>query len=54
MSKRRIVKGIEYAILVFGVLLIAMPLFLVLITAFKSNLPVAEQLVFASDSIVSG
>ena len=27
MSKRRIVKGIEYAILVFGVLLIAMPLF---------------------------
>ena len=43
MSKRRIVKGIEYAILVFGVLLIAMPLFLVLITAFKSNLQIADN-----------
>ena len=32
MSKRRIIKGIEYAVLVCGVLLIAMPLFLVLLS----------------------
>lgn len=43
MSKRRIIKGIEYAVLVCGVLLIAMPLFLVLITAFKSNLQIADN-----------
>ena len=43
MSKRRIIKGIEYAVLACGVLLIAMPLFLVLITAFKSNLQIADN-----------
>ena len=43
MSKRRIIKGIEYAVLVCGVLLIGMPLFLVLITAFKSNLQIADN-----------
>lgn len=43
MTTRRLLKAIQYTILITGMILIFLPLALVFITAFKSNLQIAEN-----------
>lgn len=43
MTTRRLLKAIQYTILITGMILIFLPLVLVFITAFKSNLQIAED-----------
>lgn len=43
MKQRQMLRAVQYLILVTGVLLILLPMFLVFITAFKSNLQIADN-----------
>ena len=43
MNNRKLLKTVQYVILVTGVVLILLPMFLVVITAFKSNLQIADN-----------
>lgn len=43
MNRRRLLQAIEYIILIFGVIMILLPMILVVITAFKSNLQIADN-----------
>lgn len=43
MTSRRILKAIQYTVLITGMILIFLPLVLVFITAFKSNLQIADN-----------
>lgn len=43
MATRKILKAIQYTILITGMILILLPLVLVFITAFKSNLQIADN-----------
>lgn len=43
MNNRKLLKTVQYVILVTGVVLILLPMFLVVITAFKFNLQIADN-----------
>lgn len=43
MNRRKLLKGMQYLVLITGVILILLPMVLVVITAFKSNLQIADN-----------
>lgn len=43
MNRRRLLQTFEYMVLIFGVIMILLPMILVVITAFKSNLQIADN-----------
>lgn len=43
MNRQKFIKGLQYVILILGVLLILLPMGIVLITAFKSNSQIADS-----------